>query len=96
MGGAALVDSADSSPEREQPDGRTTSARRISMGATAKLWQTSACFTDAAVTACNWSLLLAAPAAGFLSCTVVRTCSECAFVIETALVTCQASPWCTA
>eukprot|EP00891_Asterochloris_glomerata_P007958 jgi/Astpho2/7958/Aster-06555 len=33
MGGAASVDSADSSPEREQPDGRTTSARRISLGA---------------------------------------------------------------
>ena len=52
MGGAASVDSADSSPEREQPDGRTTSARRISMGEAAQLRQTSACFTGAGSSAC--------------------------------------------
>ena len=51
MGGAASVDSADSSPEREQPDGRTTSARRISMGEAAKPWLTSACLTGTAVSA---------------------------------------------
>ena len=44
MGGAASVDSADSSPEREQPDGRTLSARRISLGEAAELWLTDACF----------------------------------------------------
>ena len=56
MGGAASVDSADSSPEREQPDGRTLSARRISLGEASELWLAAAGF--ATVSACSGTCFL--------------------------------------